>query len=60
MARCRYPDDPEHSDDADDHLAFSAGERLRILEPITEDHYYLAESLLTGESGQVPGNFIGP
>ena len=38
---CRYPEGNE--DDGEGQLSFEAGERLKILEPIDEDHFYWAE-----------------
>ncbi|XP_046869890.1 tyrosine-protein kinase Lck [Hypomesus transpacificus] len=48
-----YSYEPNHSED----LGFDKGERLRILNK-NDPEWYLAESLITGQRGYIPHNFV--
>eukprot|EP00051_Salpingoeca_urceolata_P005797 m.77453 g.77453 ORF g.77453 m.77453 type:complete len:1440 (-) comp14547_c1_seq1:404-4723(-) len=53
------PEELSPNDDGlDEELAFNAGDLIKILEPIDEDGFYLAQHRATGREGVVPCNFI--
>ncbi|CAB1330781.1 unnamed protein product, partial [Coregonus sp. 'balchen'] len=50
-----YSYEPNHSDD----LGFEKGDKLKILNK-DDPEWFMAESLITGQKGFIPYNFVAP